>query len=245
MKKARSRIQPAMKQEKPLPIAGAVVFLIGGVGLLLGLLTVYPLAKQVSKQATGLTIFLPLVAFGVTIAAAIVTEYLLRRNADQQLQGRKRELERVTAWWEQDLSNNWDQQLINRLQDSPLNRWQQGLANSEGMELLRQRVREDLQLLVSTSPPSQDAVADLQRQLAALTERLEKQKNETVEVHKIDPVLEATLKGSIENLAKRIETLEKKQLEKWDVALVCFQLLGSIGALILVGLGVAKYVLGK
>lgn len=109
----------------------------------------------------------------------------------------------------------------------------------------RKRDRADLGLLLSTSPPYEDAVADFRRQLAAITERLEKQRNEIVEVQKIDPVLEATLKASVENLVKRIETLEKKQLEKWDVALVFLLLLGGIGVVVGVVFGVAKYALGK
>jgi hypothetical protein len=72
-----------------------------------------------------------------------------------------------------------------------------------------------------------------------------KHRNEIVEVQKIDPVLEATLKVSIENLTKRIEGLEKKQLEKWDVALVLIQVLGAIGVTLGIAFGMLKYLSGK
>jgi hypothetical protein len=164
-----------MKQEKPLPIIGLVVIFVGGLGTLLGLLSLYPLAKRVPspalRQATGLTIFLPLVAFGVTIAAAIVTEYLRRRDAARQTGENKEALERA---FKEELERAFSQEYVETLHVS-----------SPARLTLRKRDREDLGLLLSTSPPYEGAVADLRRQLAAITERLEKEKNEIVEVQKI------------------------------------------------------------
>jgi hypothetical protein len=50
-----------------------------------------------------------------------------------------------------------------------------------------------------------------------------------VKVQKIDPVLEATLKVSVENLARRLDAIEKEKLTKWDVAKVFIALLGVVG----------------
>jgi hypothetical protein len=121
------------------------------------------------------------------------------------------------------------------------------IVDREGMKPLPPQVQEDLRLLVSTSPPSENGIADLRRQLNEIATRLERQrqKNEIVEVQKIDPVLEATLKTGMENLVKRIETLEKRQLEKWDVALVFLQLLSGLGVLFAVVFGTTKHFLGK
>jgi hypothetical protein len=106
-------------------------------------------------------------------------------------------------------------------------------------------------LVVSTSPAQTSAedyryaITDLRNQLAEVISRLEGRKNEIVEVQKIDPVLEATLKASIENLTKRIEALEKSRLERWDVTLVFLQMLGAIGVILGIVLGIAKYVIDK
>jgi len=112
-----------------------------------------------------------------------------------------------------------------------------------------QKDREDLKLLATTSPRSEDAIADLRLQLDKITQRMEKQRNEIVEVQKIDPALEATLKVSVEYLAKRIDTLESKQLDKWNVALVCAQVIGGVVFVISTVSGVVllvvKYLLHK
>jgi hypothetical protein len=106
-------------------------------------------------------------------------------------------------------------------------------------------------LVVSTSPAQMSseryryAITELRTQLAEVMNRLEKQRNEIVEVHKIDPVLQATLKANIESLTERIEMLEKSHLERWDVTLVLFQLLGAIGVILGVVLGIAKYFVGR
>jgi len=92
---------------------------------------------------------------------------------------------------------------------------------------------------------SEQEVLHLRTQLAEVMKRLEKQKNEIVEVQKIDPVLEVTLRASIENLTNRIEALEKGRLERWDVTLVLLQLLGAIGVILGVVLGIARYLIGK
>lgn len=108
-------------------------------------------------------------------------------------------------------------------------------------------------LLVSTSAaqaPSgavepEDALAELRDQIAQVTERLEKHKNEIVEVRTIDPVLEATLKLSIDNLTRRLEALEERLLTKWDMAVVTLQLLGGIGIIFSVVFAALKYYSGK
>jgi len=98
---------------------------------------------------------------------------------------------------------------------------------------------------VSASTVNADqSLAELRAQLGTLTRQVKEHQNEIVEVHKVDPVLEATLKASIENLTRRIETLEKRQLEKWDVALVFIQLLGAIGVFFGIVFGILKYLYG-
>jgi hypothetical protein len=102
-------------------------------------------------------------------------------------------------------------------------------------------------LVVSTSPAQTSSarylyeIAELRAQLAEVINRLDEKKNEIVEVQKVDPVLEATLKATIENLTKRIEALEKTRLERWDVTLVLLQLLGAIGVALGIVLTIAKY----
>jgi hypothetical protein len=89
---------------------------------------------------------------------------------------------------------------------------------------------------------SESSLADLRRQIFDISDKVEKQRNEIVEVQRIDPVLEATLKAAIENLTKRIEALEKTELTKWDVAVVVLQLLGGIGIIVGTIFGILKYV---
>jgi hypothetical protein len=72
----------------------------------------------------------------------------------------------------------------------------------------------------------------LQQQLEELRSRVEQSKNEIIEVQQIDPILEATLKYAVENLTKRIDTLEKQSLTKWDVVVVVFQVLTSLVAIL-------------
>lgn len=67
------------------------------------------------------------------------------------------------------------------------------------------------------------AVEELRKQISVIEHQIQTHRNEIVEVSKIDPVLEATIKASIDNLTKRIEFLEKTRLEKWDVALSFFR----------------------
>jgi hypothetical protein len=174
------------------------------------------------NNVSGRKVLFVLGAFVVLSATAILAERLLQRIAARQTEQNKYALEKAFS------------QEVERV----------FTVKSPTAVTFRKRDREDLALLVSTSPPYENAVADFRRQLAEIKDRVEKQKNEIVEVQKIDPVLEATLKVSVENLAKRIETLERKQLEKWDVALVCFAVLSAFGALIGVVLGVAKFVMG-
>ena len=84
--------------------------------------------------------------------------------------------------------------------------------------------REDVKLLsvlVDTSAPTENAIEALSSQLEELKAQILKNKNEIIEVQKIDPVLEATLRVGLENLAERIKAIEEKQLAKWDVSLIC------------------------
>jgi hypothetical protein len=115
-------------------------------------------------------------------------------------------------------------------------------------------VAELLELITKTSTASartstvmstHEGLQELRSQFDQLAQQVEEHKNEIVEVQKIDPVLEATLKVGLENLTKRIEALEKKQLEKWDVALVTFQVLSGIGVIVGVLFAILKYMSGK
>ena len=107
----------------------------------------------------------------------------------------------------------------------------------------------DLPILVSTSAahaPSgvvqhEVAIRDLRAQVDRISEEVKSKTSEIVEVQKIDPVLEATLKGSIDNLTKRIEALEKNLLSKWDVATVVLQLVGGMGVIIGIVFGIIKF----
>ncbi len=102
--------------------------------------------------------------------------------------------------------------------------------------------------LVSTSPahslsggvPHEMAIRELRAQVDRISEEVKRKESEIVEVHKIDPVLEATLKGSIDNLTKRIEALEKNLLSKWDVATVVLQLVGGVGVILGIVFGIIK-----
>ncbi len=119
---------------------------------------------------------------------------------------------------------------------------------------------ELISLLVSTSTAStsnvtasvahhDQAISELRSQLTDLKLQIGQQKSEIVQVQKIDPALEATLKVGIENLTKRIESIERKQLEKWDVALVCAQVIGGVMLIISAVSGVVfvvvKHLTGK
>jgi hypothetical protein len=109
-------------------------------------------------------------------------------------------------------------------------------------------VERSLQQILSTSgaqapvgiAEGHHAIDELRDQIALIEEQIRNHRNEIVEITKIDPVLEATVKVSIDNLTKRIEFLEKSRLEKWDVALVFIQLLGAVGVLFGIALGVFK-----
>lgn len=85
------------------------------------------------------------------------------------------------------------------------------------------------------------ALAELRQQISVIEQQVRAHRNEIVEVAKIDPVLEATIKASIDNLTKRIEFLEKTRLEKWDVAIVFFQLFGSLGVVFGIVFAIIKY----
>jgi type II secretory pathway pseudopilin PulG len=106
-----------------------------------------------------------------------------------------------------------------------------------------------LPLLVTTSPSQgpgntaqvEAALTDLRQQIADLAKRLETQKNEIIEVARIDPVLEATIKGNIENLTKRIELIEKNQVTKWDAALVFLKLFGGLGIIVGIMFAIIRY----
>ena len=87
------------------------------------------------------------------------------------------------------------------------------------------------------------ALEELRNQVAAIAKQVEHQRNEIVEIAKIDPVLEATIKANLENLTKRIEVLEKNQLAKWDAALVFLQMFGGLAAIFAIVLGIVKYLL--
>jgi hypothetical protein len=100
----------------------------------------------------------------------------------------------------------------------------------------------------ATVTSTQEGSEELRSQFGQLAQQVEehkKLKNEIIEVQKIDPVLETTLKVGLENLTKRIEALEKKQLEKWDVALVTFQVLSGIGVIVGVLFAIMRYMSGR
>ena len=98
-----------------------------------------------------------------------------------------------------------------------------------------------MELLVSSSPAVSSNVnptvvtaefKTLREQLESLREQLERNKSEIIEVQTIDPILEATLKLTVENLTKRVDTLENQSLSKWDIAVSVFQVLGALGGLV-------------
>jgi hypothetical protein len=111
-------------------------------------------------------------------------------------------------------------------------------------------LEENVELLLSSSPIKSSNVSSivvtselviLQQQLENLRSRVEQSKNEIIEVQKIDPILEATLKYAVENLTKRIDTLEKQSLTKWDVAAVVLQVMAYSVALVGLALTIIKF----
>jgi hypothetical protein len=107
-----------------------------------------------------------------------------------------------------------------------------------------------LDLIAVSSPaasPNANAVTvsmeieRLKGQLQQLRQHVIENKNEIIEVQRIDPILEATLKVTVENVVKRLELLEKQCLNKWDVALVVAQILGTLGLLLGLTFGIIKY----
>jgi hypothetical protein len=117
----------------------------------------------------------------------------------------------------------------------------------------RSDIRDEVELLVSSSPANSsnvtsrsltldaEAFAELRSQIAQLGRRVELQRSEIVEVHRIDPILEATLKLSVENLTKRVDAVERQALTRWDVALVFLQLLGGLGVIVSAVFATLKY----
>lgn len=123
----------------------------------------------------------------------------------------------------------------------------------EGVELEfagRDDLQGEIELLVSSSPArssnvplttteNSESISTLRHQIGLLARQVEQHRNEIVEVQKIDPVLEATLRFSLENLTKRVEKAERDALTRWDVALIMLQLLGGLGVIF----GLVKYAL--
>ncbi|MGH9500953.1 MAG: hypothetical protein ACRD3L_17580 [Terriglobales bacterium] len=102
-------------------------------------------------------------------------------------------------------------------------------------------IQDEIELLVKSSPAASSNVtsrtlttdaAELRDQITFLAQRFEQNRNEIVEIQRIDPVLEATLKLSVENLAKRLDAIEGQLLTKWDVALVFLALIGGLSAVL-------------
>jgi hypothetical protein len=128
---------------------------------------------------------------------------------------------------------------------------QQGVRDIEREFIDRPDIQDKVELLVSSSPASSSIVAaytptgdantlaELRNQISLLGQRIEGQRNEIVEVQKIDPALEATLKLSVENVTRRLDTVERQSLSKWDVALVVLQLFSGLGVIF----GIAKYLM--
>lgn len=85
------------------------------------------------------------------------------------------------------------------------------------------------------------ALDELRTQISVIEQKIQTHRNEIVEVSKVDPVLEATIKASIENLTKRIEFLEKTRLEKWDVAIIVFQVFSGLGVIFGIIFAIIKY----
>ncbi len=114
---------------------------------------------------------------------------------------------------------------------------------------IKSEVEQFFQQVLSTSAaqapvsPAEGKAAldELRQQVSDIEKRIQNHRNEIVEVSRIDPVLEATIKASIENLTKRIEFLERTRLEKWDVAIIVFQVLGGLGVISGISLAIIKY----
>jgi hypothetical protein len=60
-------------------------------------------------------------------------------------------------------------------------------------------------------------------------------------VEKIASVNDAILATQIENLTEKVNALEKSKISKWDVAIVVFQIIATLGVLFGIILGVASY----
>lgn len=113
----------------------------------------------------------------------------------------------------------------------------------EGLEwhLLRQVLSTSTAQAPAGIAEGNAAIDELRNQISVIEQKIKNHRNEIVEVSKIDPVLEATIKASIDNLTKRIEFLEKTRLEKWDVALIVFQVFSGLGVIFAIIFGIIKY----
>jgi hypothetical protein len=110
-------------------------------------------------------------------------------------------------------------------------------------------LKENMELLVSSSSltssnPSSIVIGEftiLKQQIEELRSRMEQSKSEIIEVQRIDPILEATLKYAVEHLTNRIDALEKTSLTKWDVVVVVFQVIIPSATLVGLALAILKY----
>jgi uncharacterized membrane protein YccC len=74
-------------------------------------------------------------------------------------------------------------------------------------------------------------------------ERIEERFPEEATLEKIASINDAILATKIELLEKSIESLESRILSKWDVAMVFFQVIGTIGVIAAIIFTVATFVL--
>lgn len=168
-------------------------------------------------------------------------------------------------WWERFLVGSLAAFAAAYSASSVVNQWKERRRHDQALEAFKaakdtlreatevvtnKHFRESLNLVVSSSPavsPNASALIfrtemdTLRSQLQDLNLRVKESKNEIVEVQRIDPILEATLKLTVENLVKRIDQLETKVLGKWDVALIVAQILATLGVLLGITFGIVKY----
>lgn len=177
----------------------------------------------------------------VAFLAAAYANYLRLRTLRAKQDRAKELVEQVRKEMGEQLRNDYEE------------KW--ATLEKQWLTLDKELVRSDpewaglLSQLISTSTAQAPAgiaegyaaIEELRNQIAVIEQKIQTQRNEIIEVTKIDPVLEATIKASIENLTKRIEFLEKTRLEKWDVALIVLQMLGGLGVIFAIIFGIIKY----
>ncbi len=196
---------------------------------------------SVSKLIGASIVGAAAIAFGATVA-----QWIAEKTRNQYLQQQQKEIEKMR---ERLLTELTELERETRKAESQFRNVPSSPKDAELISLLVSTSTASTSNVTASVAHHDQAISELRSQLTDLKLQIGQQKSEIVQVQKIDPALEATLKVGIENLTKRIESIERKQLEKWDVALVCAQVIGGVMLIISAVSGVVfvvvKHLTGK